>query len=67
MAAWQWWNFCESQAPMGKEILRINMDETSACLWQGDGKGTVFANKGRHRGSTDIAFSRAAAKSSHGG
>jgi hypothetical protein len=34
---------------MGKEILRINMDETSVCLWQGDGKGTVFADKGRHR------------------
>ena len=49
MAAWQWWNFCENQVPMGKEVFRINMDETSVCLWQGDGKGIVFADKGRHR------------------
>jgi hypothetical protein len=31
--------------PPGKSILRINLDETSVCLFQGAGKGTVFINK----------------------
>ena len=48
-AAWQWWNYCSAQVPAGKTILRINMDETSICLFQGDGKGTVFVDKKRRR------------------
>ena len=28
-------------------MLRLNMDETSLCLWQGQGKGTVFIDKKR--------------------
>ena len=31
--------------PEGKAVLRINVDETSVCLYQGDVKGTVFVNK----------------------
>ena len=31
------------------EGLRINMDETSICLWQGDGKGAVLCSKTRRR------------------
>ena len=41
-AVWQWWNYIETRAPEGKSILRVNMDETSVCLFQGGGKGTVF-------------------------
>ena len=28
-AAWQWLNFLEAQAPQGKRIVHVNMDETS--------------------------------------
>ena len=33
---------------MGTETW-INMDEASACMRQGDGKGISFASEGRHR------------------
>ena len=46
-AAWQWFNHLASRAPAGKSILRINIDETSVCLFQGTGKGTVFYSKKR--------------------
>ena len=45
-AFWQWWNFAESRAPAGKSLLRINMDETAVCLFQGNAKGTVFRDCG---------------------
>ena len=44
-AAWRWWNYVESRAPAGKTILRVNLDETSVCLYQGAVKGTVFWRK----------------------
>ena len=31
--------------PTGKAVLRVNLDETSVCLFQGGGKGTVFVQK----------------------
>jgi hypothetical protein len=31
--------------PAGKRILRINLDETAICLFQGDAKGNVFLSK----------------------
>ena len=42
IAAWQWFNHLASRAPAGKTILRINIDKTSVCLFQGTGRGTVF-------------------------
>ena len=48
-AAWQWYNYAESQVPSGKLPLRINLDETSICLFQGDVKGTVFVSRKRKR------------------
>ena len=33
------------QVPPGTIALRLNLDETSVCLFQGDAKGHVFANK----------------------
>ena len=48
-AAWQWWNYVCGQIPSGKAALRINIDETSVCLFQGDRKGTVFVDKKRRR------------------
>ena len=44
---WQWWNYCESKVPDGKAVLRINLDETSICLFQGDVTGTVFVPRKR--------------------
>lgn len=46
-ACWQWWNYLHAQAPDGKSVLRINLDETAICLFEGDVKGTVFATKRR--------------------
>jgi len=48
-AAWQWWNYCCARLPAGKACVKINLDETSVCLFQGDSKGNVFVNKKRLR------------------
>ena len=44
-AVWRWWNFCSGQSAIGKEVLKINLDETSICLYQGDVKGNAFMKK----------------------
>ena len=46
-ACWQWWNYLHAKTPDGKSLLRINLDETAICLFEGDVKGTVFASKRR--------------------
>jgi hypothetical protein len=46
---WQWWNHARAQIGAGGQPLRINLDETAICLYQGDVKGTVFACKRRQR------------------
>ena len=45
-SAWRWWNFYESKAPPQKTLLRINIDETSLCVHQGDVKGAIFRRTG---------------------
>jgi hypothetical protein len=49
-AVWQWYNCCAARVPAGKAPLRINMDETSVCLFQGGGKGTVVFKRRRDPG-----------------
>ena len=44
-ASWQWANYCFSQIPAGQRALRVNMDETSICLLQGDDCGNIFLSK----------------------
>ena len=46
-ALWQWWNCAASHVPPGFVLLRINLDETSICLFQGSGKGAVAFRKGK--------------------
>lgn len=46
---WQWWNFCAAQIPGGKSVLKINVDETSICLFQGNVKGNILFSKKRPR------------------
>ena len=46
---WQWWNFCTASIPHGKRLLKINVDETSICLFQGNVKGNVLVSKKRRR------------------
>lgn len=43
-ASFQWSNYCHSEVPAGKKVLRVNIDETSVCLFQ-RGRGTVFLAK----------------------
>lgn len=52
---WQWWNYVLSEVPNGKAVLRVNLDETSICLFQGAGKGAVFVQKRRPRGPGEPA------------
>lgn len=46
-AAWQWWNYYISMIPSPKAPLRLNVDETSVCLYQGDMGGNVMVSKKR--------------------
>ena len=55
---WQWWNFYEKHTVDGKPILRINLDETSVCVFQGGARGTVFVSKKRCRATLKQAASR---------
>lgn len=54
-AVWQWANYYGTQIPDGKSVLRVNLDETAVCLFQGGSKGTIFTGKRRQRGE---AFQR---------
>ena len=49
LAAWQWSNYWHSQIPAGRRPLRLNLDETAICLFQGGGKGNVFVTKSAAR------------------
>ena len=51
-AVWQWWSFLKAQVPAGKTFLRVNVDETSVCLFQGTAKGTVMARKRKFNDAT---------------
>ncbi len=48
-ASWQLWNYCITQIPAEKKALRINMDETSICLFQGGARGNAFLSKDEPR------------------
>lgn len=46
--AWQWYNYAEREASaLGRTILRVNLDETSLCLFPGRTRGNVFVSKKR--------------------
>jgi len=49
LAAWQWYNFLAGHARVGQKVLRLNLDETGVCLFQGGGKGNVFIAKNARR------------------
>ena len=40
-ACWQWSNFLETRCRAGKQILHINMDESSIPLWWSAQRGFV--------------------------
>jgi len=47
---WQWFNYAEAlAAERGRSILRVNLDETSVCLFPGRSKGAVFVSPKRLR------------------
>ena len=47
LAALHWYNYVADQVPADKRILRLNIDETSVCLFQGSGRSNVFVSKKR--------------------
>ena len=47
--AWQWWNYYRSIIPSPKLPLRLNLDETSVCMYQGDVEGNIMVSKKRAR------------------
>ena len=44
--------------PLGKVPLRITLDETSICLFQGQGKGTVMTVKNRSKPMQNVSRSK---------
>ena len=46
-AVWKWYNYVSGAVPPNKQVLRLNLDETSVCLFQGNGKGNIFVTKKR--------------------
>ena len=46
-AAWQWYNYTSSRDIGGREVLRLNLDETSVCLHQDPAKGNLFVTPRR--------------------
>ena len=45
-AAWQLFNYAEGEATArGRNLLRVNLDETMVCLYPGRGRGAVFVPK----------------------
>ena len=46
---WQWFNYVASKVPAGKSVLKLNLDETSFCLFQGAAKGSLMVSKRRLR------------------
>ena len=36
---WQWFHFLQGQAPAGRPVLRLNLDETSVRFWYEPRKG----------------------------
>ena len=57
-AAWQWWSYCRSQIPPAKTALRVNMDETAICLFQGGGRGNIFVSKADPRAFQNVPRGR---------
>ena len=47
--AWRLWNHYETLVPATKTVLRLNLDETSVCLFQGDVAGNILVSKKRAR------------------
>ena len=45
LASWQWFNYVAGAVQRGRRLLRINVDETAICLFQGGGRGNVFLKK----------------------
>ena len=45
-ALWLWFNFASAAALLGTSLLRINLDETAICLWQGMRKVNIFGPSG---------------------
>ena len=52
---WQWYNCAASCVELGLEVLRINLDETSVCFFQGGGKGTVVCRKRRLEANREMS------------
>ena len=49
VGTWQWCNFLESLAPAGKQVVRINLDETCCRLCSEATKGAVAVGRNRSR------------------
>ena len=49
VGTWQWSNFLESLAPAGKQVVRINLDETCCRLCTEATKGAVVVGRNRSR------------------
>ena len=55
-ATWQWYNYYHSMLKSGATALRINLDETAVCLFQGGVAGTVFISKTDPAARQDVSL-----------
>lgn len=54
---WQWWNHLQSEVPPEETPLRVNIDETALCLFQGGSKGNLFIAKAPHEPIQNVKLS----------
>lgn len=49
-AVWTWWNWLETHVAPGKQVLKINLDETSVRFYYRSKKGLFFPSKRKGKG-----------------
>ena len=52
-SVWQWFNYCSKSVPANRRLLRVNLDGTPICFFQGAGKGNVFLPQ-NHRARQNV-------------
>ena len=60
LAVWKWYNFLEARAPPGRQVVRINMDETPLKYDQvRKRKGLLAISKAQHKKQKETLVRRA--------
>lgn len=63
IAVWKWYNYTAASCPANKTILRVNLDESSVCIHQGQGRGNVITE--HRRGTLGLEPTQKVNRSKH--